>query len=107
MAMRIKKGDKVKIISGDHKGTTATVEAVLPGKNAALLEGIGVQTRQVKPSRLNPMGGTKNVHTPVPLSKLALVIDDKTGASSRVGYSKNAEGAKVRLARQANNKEIK
>ncbi len=71
MPARIKKGDTVRIISGDHKGTTATVEAVLVKKNAALLEGIGVSTRQMKPSRLNPMGGSKDVHTPIPLSKLA------------------------------------
>ena len=77
MPARIKKGDTVKIISGDNKGTTAKVEAVLVKKNAALLEGIGVSTRQMKPSRLNPMGGTKNVHTPVALSKLAPVTDSK------------------------------
>lgn len=107
MANRITKGDKVKIIAGNQKGTTATVEAVLVKKNAALLEGIGVKQRQMKPSRLNPMGGSKSIHVPVPLSKLALVTDAKTGKTSRVGYSKNADGAKVRLARQANNKEIK
>lgn len=107
MAERIKKGDKVKIISGANKGTTATVEAVLAKKNAALLEGIGVKKRQMKPSRLNPMGGSKDIHAAVSLSKLALVTDAKTGKTSRVGYSKNADGAKVRLARQANNKEIK
>lgn len=107
MAQRIKKGDKVKIISGDNKGTTATVSAVLVKKNAALLEGIGVMQRKLKPSRLNPMGGSKDIHVPVPLSKLALVTDAKTGATSRVGYITNADGDKVRLARQANNKEIK
>lgn len=107
MAQRIHKGDKVKIISGSHKGTTATVESVLVKENAALLEGIGVKKRQMKPSRLNPMGGTRDVHIPVPLSKVALVTDAKTGTTSRVGYSKTADGAKIRLARQANNKEIK
>lgn len=107
MANRIQKGDKVKIISGAQKGTTATVEAVLVKKSVALLEGIGVKKRQLKPSRLNPMGGSKDIHTGVSLSKLALVTDAKTGKTSRVGYTKNADGAKVRLARQANNKEIK
>lgn len=107
MSARIRKGDKVKIIAGDHKGTTATVEAIISGKNAALLEGIGTASRQMKPSRLSPMGGTRNIHVPVSLSKLALVTDVKTGKTSRVGYSTNADGAKVRLARQANNKEIK
>ncbi len=107
MSARIKKGDTVKVISGNHKGTTAKVESILAKKNAALLEGIGVSTRQMKPSRLNPIGGGKNVHTPVALSKLALVTDVKTSATSRVGFSKNTDGAKIRLARQANNKEIK
>lgn len=107
MTARIKKGDTVKIIAGSNKGATAKVEAVLVKKNAALLEGIGVTTRQMKPSRINPVGGSKNIHTPVELSKLALVTDVKTSKTSRVGYSKNADGAKVRLARQANNKEIK
>ena len=107
MAERIRKGDKVKIISGSLKGTTAVVEAVLPSKQAALLEGVGTKSRKVKPNQLNPMGSTKEIHTPVPLAKLALVIDAKTSKTSRVGYTVNAEGAKVRLARQSNNKEIK
>lgn len=107
MASRIKKGDRVKIISGSLKGSTAVVEAVLIKKNAALLEGVGVSTRQVKPTQLNPMGGNKTVHTPIELSKLALVVDEKTSKTSRVGHSKNADGAKVRVARQAKNKEIK
>ena len=107
MAVRIKKGDRVKIIAGKLKGTTAVVEAVLPKKNAALLEGVGVMTRQVKPTQLNPMGGSKNIHTPVDLSKLSLVIDEKTSKTSRVGHTKTADGAKVRVARQAKNKEIK
>lgn len=107
MAQRIVKGDKVKIIAGSLKGTTAVVTSVLPSEHAALLEGVGVSSRKVKPNRLNPMGSTKEIHTPVPLSKLALVIDAKTSKTSRVGYTVNAEGAKVRLARQSNNKEIK
>jgi hypothetical protein len=53
------------------------------------------------------MGGHKDIHVPVSLHKVALVIDEKAGKTSRVGYVKNVEGAKVRLARQAKNKEIK
>jgi ribosomal protein L24, bacterial/organelle len=104
---RIKKGDLVKVISGSHKGTTAKVLTVLAGKNAVLLEGIGQTHRNVKPSQLNPRGGSKDVHVPTPLSKVALVIDEKTGKTSRVGYVKNADGGTTRVARQANSKEIK
>lgn len=104
---RIKKGDLVKVISGADKGTTAKVLAVLTSKNAVLLEGIGQKHRHVKPNQLNPRGGSKDIHVPTPLSKVALVIDEKTGKVSRVGYEKDADGNTVRVARQANNKEIK
>ena len=104
---RIKKGDTVKLISGDDKGTTAKVLAVLTGKNAVLLEGVGQKHRHVKPNMLKPRGGSKDIHVPVPLSKVALVVDEKSGKTSRVGFVKNADGNTVRVARQANSKEIK
>ena len=103
---RIKKGDTVKIISGANKGTTAKVVSVLTAKQAVLLEGIGQIHRHVKPSTLNPRGGHKDVHVPVPLSKVALVIDEKSGKTTRVGYTKDA-GKTTRVARQDSNKEIK
>ena len=107
MAQRIQKGDLVKLISGTNKGTTGKVVAVLAKKGAVLIEGIGNKHRHVKPSAVNPRGGSKDIHVPTPLSKVALVVDEKTSKTSRIGYVKNADGAKVRLARQAKNKEIK
>jgi large subunit ribosomal protein L24 len=107
MGNRIRKNDVVKLISGAKKGTTGKVVAVLPKKNAVLVEGLGVQHRKIKPTRLQPTGGHKDIHVPTPLHKVALVIDEKTGKTSRVGHSKSADGAKVRLARQLKNKEIK
>ncbi|HMI08806.1 MAG TPA: 50S ribosomal protein L24 [Candidatus Saccharimonadales bacterium] len=107
MARRIQKDDIVKIISGSKKGTTGKVLSVLTKKNSALIEGVGTKHRHVKPSQLNPRGGSKDIHTPTPLHKLALVVDEKTSKTSRVGYIKNADGTKVRLARQLKNKEIK
>jgi large subunit ribosomal protein L24 len=107
MARRIQKDDLVKIISGNNKGTTGKVLSVLSKKNAVLIEGVGTKHRHVKPSQLNPRGGSKDIHIPTPLHKVALVIDEKTSKTSRIGYVKNADGVKVRLARQAKNKEIK
>ncbi len=103
---RIKTGDVVKLIRGSHKGQTGKVLAVLPKQQAALVEKVGVGHRKVKPSQLNPRGGMKDIHVPTPLHKLALVIDEKTAATSRVGYVKNDDGTTVRVARQAKNKEI-
>jgi large subunit ribosomal protein L24 len=107
MAQRIQKDDIVKLISGVNKGTTGKVLQVLTKKNAVLVEGIGTKHRHVKPSQLNPRGGSKDIHVATPLHKVALVVDAKLGKTSRVGYVKNADGAKVRLARQDKNKEIK
>jgi large subunit ribosomal protein L24 len=102
---RIIKGDTVKLISGAQKGTTGKVVGVTP--KGVLIEGIGQKHRHFKPSALNPRGGHRDIHVAVPLHKVALVVDEKTGTTSRVGYVKNADGAKVRLARQSNSKEIK
>ena len=104
---RIIKGDTVKLISGAKKGTTGKVIAVLTKKNSVLIEGIGNIHRKVKPTQQNPRGGHKDIHTPTPIHKVALVIDDKSGKTSRVGLSKNDDGVKTRLARQNKDKEIK
>ena len=106
MANRIKKDDIVKIISGSDKGTTGKVIAVLPKKNAVLVEGLGVKHRKLKPSQLNPTGGHKDIHVPTPLHKVALVVDEKSNKTSRVGY-KSTASIKSRVAIQANKKEIK
>lgn len=104
MATRIRKDDIVKIIAGDNKGTTGKVLAVTTA--GVLVEGVGLKTRNVKPSQLNPRGGKKDIHVAVPAHKVALVADEKTAKTSRVGY-KVTEGVKTRVARQLKNKEIK
>lgn len=106
MAQRIKKDDIVKIISGKDKGTTGKVLAVVPEKGVALVENVGLRHRNVKPSQLNPRGGKKDIHVGVALHKLALVADEKSGKTSRVGYT-TKDGVKTRVARQLKNKEVK
>ncbi len=103
---RIIKGDTVKIISGSNKGTTGTVLAVLTKKQAVLVEGIGNIHRKVKPTKQNPRGGNKDIHVPILIHKVALVTDEKSNKTSRVGLSKDDDGNKIRLARQSNNKQI-
>ena len=104
---RIIKGDTVKIISGVNKGTTGKVLQVLTKKNSVLVEGIGNIHRKVKPSQQNPRGGHKDIHVPTSLHKVALVIDEKTSKTSRVGLTKDEAGKTTRVARQFKDKEIK
>ncbi len=104
---RIRKDDLVKIISGAHKGTTGKVLSVNKTKGSLLVEGVGVKHRNVKPTQLNPRGGHKDIHVPMDISKVALVVDEKTGKTSRVGLVVNADGVKTRVAKSMKNKEIK
>ncbi len=106
MANRIKKGDLVKVLTGDNKGQTAKVLAIKKAKNQVILEGIGKRTRHVAKSYYNPMGGKREVHQGIDISNVALVVDQKSGKTSRVGYQLDKDGNKVRVARQNSNKAI-
>lgn len=105
--MRIHKDDIVKIIAGSSKGTTGKVLSVDTKKNTVLIEGVGVGHRHVKPNQLNPRGGKKDIRVGIDVSKVALVVDEKSGKTSRVGIKTNADGTKVRTAKSLKNKEIK
>jgi large subunit ribosomal protein L24 len=105
--MKIKTGDSVKVIAGAHKGKVAKVVSVDPSKKAVRLEGIGLRKRFVKPTTINPQGGTKDIHVAIDASKVALVHPTDAAKTTRVGFTVNKDGAKVRVARQAANKEIK
>ena len=104
---KIIKGDIVKLISGANKGTAGKVLKVLAKKNTVLIEGVGNIHRNVKPSQQHPRGGHKDIHVPTSIHKVALVIDEKTSKTSRVGLIKNTDGTTTRVARQNKNKEIK
>jgi large subunit ribosomal protein L24 len=104
---RIRKDDLVKIVAGAKKGTTGKVLQVNTAKQTVQIEGVGLIHRHVKPTQLNPRGGHKDIHVAMPISKVALVVDEKTGKTSRVGLVKNAEGVKTRVAKSMKNKEIK
>lgn len=104
---RIRKDDLVKVIAGAKKGVTGKVLAVDTKKGTVLIEGVGVGTRHIRPSQLNPTGGKKDIHVAMDISKVALVVDEKTGKTSRVGLVKKVDGGKVRVAKALKNKEIK
>ena len=106
MGVRIKTGDTVKIISGADKGKTGKVTKVVPAENKVFIEGIGNRERHMRPNMYR-RGGKKEIQVGIDASKVALVIDTKAGTTSRIGYAKNDEGKTVRVARQANNREVK
>lgn len=104
MSMRIKKGDLVKVIAGNQKGKTAKVERTDERKSVVYLEGIGSLKRHLKPSQLNPKGGTKEIHRGLDVSNVALIVDEAKGKTAKVAY-KTKDGNKVRVNR-SNGKEL-
>lgn len=105
-SLRIKKGDLVKVVAGAHKGKTAKVVSTNVAKQTVTLEKIGIVKRHVKPNQVNPRGGTREVHNALPVSNVALVIDEAKGKTSRVGYQLAKDGSKTRVAKRTS-KEIK
>lgn len=101
---RLKQGDSVKVVSGSKKGKIATVQTIKGDK--VYLSGIGNRKRHQAANAVAP-AGKRDIQLPVHISNLALVVDQKTNKTSRVGYQTKPSGEKVRIARQLKNKEIK
>lgn len=99
MKLKIKTGDTVRIIAGDHKGTEGKVVLVDKEKNKAIVEGANMVSKHEKPSAQNPQGGIVKKEAPIHISNLAL-IDSKSGETTRVGYEVR-DGKKVRISKKS------
>ena len=93
--LKIKTGDTVRIIAGDHKGTEGKVTKVFLDKNKAIVEGANMVSKHEKPSANNPQGGIVKKEAPIHVSNLSL-IDSKSNEATRVGLEVR-DGKKVRL----------
>ncbi len=98
--LKIKTGDTVRIIAGDHKNTEGKILSVDKIKNRAIVEGANMVSKHEKPSAKNPQGGIVKKEAPIHISNLAL-IDAKSGDSTRVGFEVR-EGKKVRFSKKSN-----
>lgn len=97
--LKIKTGDTVKVIAGDHKGSEGKVVKVFVEKNKAIVEGVNMVKKHEKPSAANPQGGIKEKEAPLQISNLSLI--DKDGNTTRVGYRMEGD-KKVRFAKSNN-----
>jgi large subunit ribosomal protein L24 len=95
--MHVKKGDKVRVISGKDKGKTGVILAAYPKDSRVLVEGVNIVKKHSKPSQVNPQGGIMSFEAPIHVSNV-LPIDPKSGNPTRVGYT-TVDGKKVRVAK--------
>jgi large subunit ribosomal protein L24 len=97
--MHVKKGDKVKVLSGKDRGKTGEVLEVYPKNERVLVEGVNMTQKHAKPSQENPQGGILNQEAPIHASNV-LPIDPKSDDATRVGYEVR-DGKKVRIAKKS------
>lgn len=96
--LKVKKGDKVVVLTGKDKGKTGEVKNVLIDTLQVVVQGINIQTKHRKPSQ-SSAGGLDKIEAPIHVSNVALV-DPKTSKATRVGY-KTVGDRKVRVARKS------
>lgn len=100
MAAKLKKGDKVVVISGASKNKRGEIIKVLPSEGRAVVQGVNMVKRHQRPTQANPEGGIVMKEAPIRLSKLALE-DPKDGSPTRVGFRVMEDGSKVRFAKKS------
>ncbi len=104
--MKIKKGDKVQVMTGAYKGTVGEVLKAFPKENKVIVEGVNVVKKHQKPTQANPEGGIIEKNAKIDVSNIAL-YDEKAGEASRVGYKfttdKNGKKVKVRYFKKSGN----
>lgn len=96
--MRIKKGDKVQVITGAYKGTIGEVKQAFPRENKVIVEGVNIVKKHQKPTQQNPDGGIIEKEAKIHVSNVML-YDEKAKTASRIRYEirTNKEGKKEKV----------
>ncbi len=97
--IKFKTGDKVRVITGEHKGAEGKIVRILKDKNKAIVENVNMVSKHQKPSAANPQGGIKEKEAALQVSNLSLI--DANGKTTRVGY-RMEDGKKIRFAKTTN-----
>ena len=94
-AMRLKKGDRVRVMRGNERGKEGSILRVDREKNRVVVEGVNLRKRHMKPSQTNPEGGIVSFEAPLAASNVMLI--DSSGAPTRIRVQRNDDGSKDRV----------
>ena len=97
---KVKKGDTVKVLAGESKGSTGRFVRVIPKMNRVVVEGVNMIKKHQKPSAASPQGGIVEMEAPIHISNVALV-DPSTNEPTRVGRKFDDNGNVVRYAKKS------
>ena len=100
MALRLKKGDMVQIVSGENKGQAGKILKVFPGKGRAYVEGKNLVKRHTKPNQKNQQGGIVEKEASIHLSNL-MIRCEKTEKPTRIGIKILEGGRKARYSKRS------
>jgi large subunit ribosomal protein L24 len=97
MSLKIKSGDTVRVMAGDHKGEEGKVVKMFLSKNRAIVEGVNLISKHTKPSAQNPQGGIMKKEAPIHISNLMLI---ENGEVTKVGY-RIEDNKKIRFSKKS------
>ena len=97
--LKIKTGDTVRVIAGDHKGSEGTIMTISKDRQKAIIEGVNMVKKHTKPSAQNPQGGIVEKEAAIQISNLSLLTKD--GNTTRVGLRIDGD-KKVRFSKKSN-----
>ena len=96
--MKIRKGDRVRVLTGKDRGKEGEVSRALPGENKVIVDGVNMVKKHQKPTRATQQGGIIDVDMPIPVANVALVCE--SCGATRIGYRFEPDGTKVRVCRK-------
>ena len=99
--LKIKTGDTVRVIAGDHKGSEGKVLTVFIEKNKAIVEGVNMIKKHMKPNAQSPQGGIVEKEATINISNIAF-YDEKKQKPSKIGFKILEDGRKVRVSKLTN-----
>jgi large subunit ribosomal protein L24 len=97
--MKIKKGDRVRVLSGKDRGKEGVVMRAMPAEGKVIVDGVNVAKKHQKPTKMTMQGGIIDKDMPIDASNVA-VIDPSDGKPTRVGFKIDADGHKTRISRR-------
>jgi large subunit ribosomal protein L24 len=95
----IKKNDSVLVIAGKDKGKKGKVLRMLAKRDKAIVEGVNMMKKHMRPTRDNPKGGIVAVESPIQISNIMLVCA-RCGKQTKIGYKKLTDGTKKRICKK-------
>jgi large subunit ribosomal protein L24 len=96
--MKLKKGDRVRVLSGKDRGKEGDIMRVFPKTNKVIVEGVNVAKRHQKATKATMQGGIIDKDMPMPASAVAIVCPND--GPTRVGYRFDEQGRKQRICRK-------